>query len=116
MTHSSRYFPYVVGAAVVAAVLIAVGAPLASLVPFAFVLVCPLMMFFMMKGMAGMHGGSGEDHTGHGCDHDPTRRGWQCQPGTGAGVAQVPGPRPDRSSRTSGSVASQPPGSTRRWR
>ncbi len=72
MMHSSRYFPYLVGAAAIAAVLIAVGAPLASLLPFAIVLACPLMMIFMMKGMAGMHGG-GEDHTGHGCEHDPTR-------------------------------------------
>lgn len=33
--------------------------------------VCPLMMFFMMRSMGGM--GGGEDHTGHGCAHDPTR-------------------------------------------
>ena len=32
--------------------------------------ICPLMMFFMMRSMGGM---SGEDHTGHGCEHDPTR-------------------------------------------
>ncbi len=62
MTHSNRYFPYMLGAAVVAALLIAFGAPLASLLPFALVLACPLMMIFMMKGMSGMHGG-GEDHT-----------------------------------------------------
>ena len=68
----SKYFPYLIGAAAVTAVLIAFGAPLASLLPFAIVLACPLMMIFMMKGMAGMHG-SGEDHTGHGCEHDPTR-------------------------------------------
>lgn len=68
----SKYFPYLLGAAAVAAVLIAVGAPLASVLPFAIVLACPLMMIFMMKGMAGMHGGN-EDHTGHGCEHDPTR-------------------------------------------
>ena len=73
MTHSNRMLPYLLGAAVVAALLIAFGAPLASLLPFAIVLACPLMMVFMMKGMAGMHGG-GEDHTGHGCEHDPTRR------------------------------------------
>jgi hypothetical protein len=66
-----RMFPYLVAAAVVAAVLIAVGAPLASLLPFALLLVCPLMMVFMMKSMMGS--GKAEDHTGHGCDHDPTR-------------------------------------------
>lgn len=40
--------------------------------PLLFLLACPLMMIFMMKGMAGMHG-NGEDHTGHGCEHDPAR-------------------------------------------
>ena len=73
MTHSSRYFPYLVGAAVVAAVLIAVGAPWASLLPFALVLACPLMMILMMRGASGMHQ-SGENHTGHGCEHDKTRK------------------------------------------
>ena len=32
--------------------------------------ICPLMMFFMMRSMGAMAGG--EDHTGHGCEHDPT--------------------------------------------
>lgn len=73
MTHSSRYFPYLVGAAVVAAVLIGVGAPWASLLPFALLLACPLMMILMMRGMSGMHH-SADDHTGHGCEHDPTRK------------------------------------------
>lgn len=73
MTHSNRMLPYLLGAAVIAALLIAFGAPLASLLPFALVLACPLMMVFMMKGMAGMHG-SREDHTGHGCEHDPTNK------------------------------------------
>jgi len=27
----------------------------------------------MMRGMAGMHGASAEDHTAHGCEDDPTR-------------------------------------------
>jgi hypothetical protein len=65
--------PLLIGAAAVAAVLIASGAPLASLLPFAVFLACPLMMFVMMRGMGGMHGG-GADHTGHGCEHDPTRK------------------------------------------
>ena len=37
-------------------------------------LACPLMMFFMMRGMHGGHGGnadSGQAHGG-GCDHDRT--------------------------------------------
>jgi len=68
----SRWFPYSVVAAVVAAVLIAAGVPLASILPFVVLLACPLMMIVMMRGMGGMHGG-GENHTGHGCEHDPTR-------------------------------------------
>jgi choline-glycine betaine transporter len=72
MTHSNRLVPWLVAAAAVAALLVAFGAPLASVLPFAIVLACPLMMVFMMRGMAGMHGSS-EDHTGHGCEHDPTR-------------------------------------------
>jgi len=72
MTHSNKMFPYLIGAAAVAAALIAFGAPLASLAPFAIVLLCPLMMIVMMRGMGAMH--TGEDRTGHGCEHDPTRR------------------------------------------
>ncbi len=78
MRHQNRMLPYLLGAAVVAAVLIAVGAPLTTLLPFAFVLVCPIMMFMMMRGMSGgmrggMRGGN-EDHTGRGCEHDHTRQ------------------------------------------
>jgi len=63
--------PVLIVVAAVAAILIASGAPLVSLLPFAIVLACPLMMFMMMRGMGGMHEG-GADHTGHGCEHDPT--------------------------------------------
>ena len=68
----NRMVPYLAGAAVVvAAILFAFGVPVASLVPLALVLlVCPVMMFFMMRAMSGSQG---EDHTGHGCEHDPTR-------------------------------------------
>ena len=70
MKHSDKMLPYVIGAAAVAAALMAFGAPLAWLAPFAIVLLCPLMMVVMMRGMGGMHGQA--DHTGHGCEHDPT--------------------------------------------
>ena len=40
--------------------------------------ICPLMMFFMMRSMGGM--GGGEDHTGHGCEHDPTRHDLPAEP------------------------------------
>jgi hypothetical protein len=63
--------PYLAVAAVAAAVFVAFGVPLATLVPFAIFLACPIMMFFMMRGMG--HGHSAEDHAGHGCEHDPTR-------------------------------------------
>ena len=71
MMHSQRMFPYLIGAAGLSAVLIAFGAPLATVLPFAIFLACPLMMFLMMRGMAGTKGR--EDHTGHGCEHDSTR-------------------------------------------
>ena len=72
MMRCNRMFPYLVGAAAVAAVLAVLGVPLGAVLPFAIVLACPLMMIVMMRGMGGMHGG-GEDHSGHGCEHDPTR-------------------------------------------
>lgn len=56
MTQWNRMTPWLLGAAIVAALLIAFGVPFASLAPFAVVLACPLMMIFMMRGMAGMHG------------------------------------------------------------
>jgi choline-glycine betaine transporter len=68
----NRMFNYLIAAAAVAAVLIAVGVPLVSLLPVAVLLACPLMMVFMMRGMSGSHGS--EDHTGHACEHDPTRK------------------------------------------
>ena len=40
--------------------------------------ICPLMMFFMMGSMGGM--GGSEDHTGHGCEHDPTRHDHPAEP------------------------------------
>ena len=51
---------WVIAGAAVALVAVVAGVPLANFVPFAIILVCPLMMFFMMKNMGGMHGG-GED-------------------------------------------------------
>jgi type III secretory pathway component EscV len=53
---------YVMSAAAVALVAVVAGVPLASFLPFAVLLLCPLMMFFMMRNMGGMHGG-GEDRS-----------------------------------------------------
>jgi hypothetical protein len=71
MNHN-RMYTYLLGAAAIAAVLVIAKVPLAGVLPFAVFLVCPLMMFFMMKGMGGV--GSKEDHTGHGCEHDSTSK------------------------------------------
>lgn len=69
---TSQIPSYVTAGAVIAMVLAALGVPLTALIPFAVLLACPLMMILMMRGMGGMHG-QGEDHSGHGCEHDPTR-------------------------------------------
>lgn len=61
MTQSNWMAPVLLVAAVAAALLIAFGAPLASLLPFVAVLACPLMMIVMMRGMAGTHHGR-DDH------------------------------------------------------
>ena len=57
----SRIPTYLIGAAVVGIALAVAGVPLVALVPFAVLLACPLMMFFMMKGMGGMGGMGGGD-------------------------------------------------------
>jgi type III secretory pathway component EscV len=64
---------YVIAGAAVALVAVVAGVPLASFLPFAIILLCPLMMFFMMRNMGGMHGGGedrserkvSDDHAGH---------------------------------------------------
>ncbi len=72
MKHSNRMIRYLIGAAILAIVMLMFGAPGISLAPLLFILVCPLMMFMMMRGMTDH--GNHEDHTGHGCEHDPTRK------------------------------------------
>ena len=56
-----NYMPYVAVAALLVAALAVAGVSISTVVPFAVVLVCPLMMVFMMKGMAGMHGERSSD-------------------------------------------------------
>ena len=68
MNHGSAS-PYIVVGAVGLGLALALGINPGFLL---IVLVCPLMMVFMMRGMD--HGRvQPEDHTGHGCEHDPTR-------------------------------------------
>ena len=60
---TSRIPMYVVAAAVLAVALSVAGVPFTRLLPFAVILVCPLMMIFMMRGH-GNHGGhSDSGHT-----------------------------------------------------
>ena len=60
---ASRFPMYVMAAAAVALVAVVAGVPLASFLPFAILLLCPLMMFFMMKNMGGMHGSTEDQST-----------------------------------------------------
>ena len=71
MTRNSNLGLYAVAAAILVVGVVALDVPLDSLALLGLVLVCPVMMIFMMRGMTSMTGG--EDHTGHGCEHDPTR-------------------------------------------
>lgn len=78
----NRTMTLVMGAAAVAIVLGASGVPLVTLLPLAFLLACPLMMFMMMRGgmMRGGHGDSrGCGHHDHSDHSDPTKTG-QTQP------------------------------------
>jgi hypothetical protein len=57
--HTNHLKHMLLGGAAILAVLIIAGVPLASAAPYALVLACPLMMFFMMAGMShGNHGGN----------------------------------------------------------
>ena len=56
MGHSTRFLPYLAGAAVAVALLMAAGVPFAAYLPLLVALACPLAMVVMMRGMAGMHG------------------------------------------------------------
>jgi hypothetical protein len=67
VNHQHMIKPMLVGAAVLVALGIA-GVPVGTFVPFLILLTCPLMMFFMMRGMT--HGASAQgDH-----DHSPAQR------------------------------------------
>ncbi|QYG94226.1 DUF2933 domain-containing protein [Iamia sp. SCSIO 61187] len=68
MNHSQMLKPMLIGAAVLFGLSL-FGVPVGSFLPFLILLVCPLMMIFMMRGMdhGGGHGPRDEDaHAGHG--------------------------------------------------
>ena len=68
--------PALVAGAVLVALVVA-GLPVAYLGLLVLILACPLMMFFMMRGMGGMdHGGGGPHDDVHDHDHaGPERPG-----------------------------------------
>ena len=64
---------YCVALALVAAVALALGAPVGRLLPLALALACPLMMVLMMKGMHGAHRASNEEPHAHSGQDGDTR-------------------------------------------
>ncbi|MFI9151650.1 DUF2933 domain-containing protein [Streptomyces sp. NPDC053367] len=74
MNDKRNYGMYALAAAIVVVGALIVGASLQSLVWLALVAACPLMMFFMMRGMHGqdMHGG--HDRHRDDRDLDPPRK------------------------------------------
>ena len=71
MNHSS-HLKLVLGAVAVFAVLAAFGVPVLSNLPLlGILLICPLMMMFMMRGMS--HGGSQEDQAGEAGETDDAK-------------------------------------------
>jgi len=53
---------FVAGSAAMAGAFLLLGGGLASTLPLLLLLACPLMMFFMMRGMGGMHGQGSHDN------------------------------------------------------
>jgi Flp pilus assembly protein TadB len=74
MNKNPNYGLFAVAVAVALVGAVWLGVPLGTLAPLAIVLVCPLMMMFMMRGMHNSdHGGGSEHH--HPADrqnHDST--------------------------------------------
>jgi hypothetical protein len=56
-----NYGLYAVALAIVVVGALWAGLRIGTLGVFGLILVCPLMMFFMMRGMGGMHGGGAAD-------------------------------------------------------
>ena len=68
MNHSQMLKPMLIGVAVLFGLSL-FGVPVGGFLPFLILLVCPLMMIFMMRGMdhGGGHDSRDEDaHSGHG--------------------------------------------------
>ncbi|HET6358152.1 DUF2933 domain-containing protein [Streptomyces sp.] len=65
MRNNRNYGPYAIALAIAVVGALALGVPLGTLAFLLIALACPLMMFFMMRGMHG-----GDDMQGRGHDHD----------------------------------------------
>jgi hypothetical protein len=64
----------ILGAGALVLALLLTGTPLKAVLPYLFLLACPLMMVFMMRGMGGHSG-----HGGQSCQHDVDGRGASAQ-------------------------------------
>ncbi|WP_328840596.1 DUF2933 domain-containing protein [Streptomyces europaeiscabiei] len=69
-----NYGMYALAAAIVVVAALVVGASLESLVWLALVAACPLMMFFMMKGMNGQGMHDGRDQHRDDQDEEPLHK------------------------------------------
>ena len=67
MMKRQRWGLYAVALAILIVGLVAVGVPASTLLIVSLVLVCPLMMFVMMRGM------HGEGHSGHDLHHSASQ-------------------------------------------
>ena len=77
MRNNRNYGLYAIAVAIAFVGALVLGMPLGSLALLGIVVACPLMMFFMMRGMHGGHGG-GDQHTD---DSDSLRKHDHHHPG-----------------------------------
>ncbi|MFF4550711.1 DUF2933 domain-containing protein [Streptomyces sp. NPDC001435] len=75
MTRDKRPL-YAIAAAILVVGLVALGVPIGTIIFLAILAGCPLMMFFMMRGMHGedMHGGHDQTDQSVDDDRDPLRK------------------------------------------
>lgn len=80
MTKNSNLGLYAVAAAVLVVGAVAFDVPLGSLATLGLILVCPLMMFFMMRGMGGGGHGTPDDRPTDRRTDEPTDRDFRGTP------------------------------------
>ncbi|MFF7647523.1 DUF2933 domain-containing protein [Streptomyces canus] len=74
MNDKRNYGMYALAAAIVVVGVLIAGASLQSFVWLALVAACPLMMFFMMRGMHGQDAHGGHERLHDGRDGDPLHK------------------------------------------